>query len=190
MQIDRLNHLLFPPDSAGNSASSNKDAAAGATAAGGLAHARTKAPAVVHRATPAPAGVVLKIQSTLATSVQAGADGSPVYTDQRKNSVADSSEREAEHMAQGHQSAMERNAGVFTHMSVDKDGVLVAKPRSASGEHSTDFVTIAVSAMRLHADEQERLKKGSAEANDPPTDAPAGMLRSFQQLAARFNVFA
>jgi len=179
MQIDRLNHLLFPSGSTGNSASSKKDAATEAPAAGGIAHTRVQAPKVVERATPAPAGVVLKIQSILASSVQAGAEGVPTF-----------SESETEQMAQGHQSALERNAGLFTHMSVDKDGVLVAKPQSGSGAKSSDFVTIAVSAMRVHADEQARLKEGTADANGLPTDVPAGMLRSFQQLAARFNVFA
>lgn len=179
MQIDRLNHLQFPPDS--------QPAAAGkepAPLANGTVAARPKPPTLVERAERPTPSVVLRIQADSAQTVDAAKAEPTVYTDQRKNAIAPSDEKDTEQKAREHQTALDRNSGVLTRMSVDKDGVLVvSKPAAAvaaAAEKPKDFVSAAVIAMRDFADEAERMN----------SQASAGKLRGLQQLAARFKVFA
>lgn len=182
MQIDRLNHLQFPPDSA--PAPAGKESAPNAN---GPVQARPRPPALVDRAerpTPSVPSVVLRIQADTAQALDTPKVESPVYSDQRKNAVSPSEEKDTDQMAREHQTALDRNAGVLTRMSVDKDGVLVvSKPAAAAAAEAakpTDFVSAAVITMRDFADEAERVS----------TEASAGKLRGLQQLAARFKVFS
>lgn len=184
MQIDRLNHLQFPPDS--SPAPAGKEPA---SEANGSVLARPRAPALVERAErPTPSvvpSVVLRIQADSAHTVDAEKAESPVYSDQRKTVVPPSEEHDTDQMARDHQTALDRNAGVLTRMSVDKDGVLVvSKPAAASAAAEAakpkDFVSAAVITMRNYADEADRLN----------SQASASKLRGLQQLAARFKVFA
>ena len=95
---------------------------------------------------------------------------------------------DSESQAADHQRAVDRNAGVFTQITLNKDGVLVAKPQPAGKQ--PDFVALAVSAMREFSDEADRLKAQSFDFNAPPAEMSWGSLKSLQQLAAKFNVFA
>lgn len=184
MQIDRLNHLQFPPDS--SPAPAGKESA---SEANGSVQARPRPPALVDRVepqTPHPTpSVVLRIQADTAQTVDAAKVESPVYADQRKTVVPPSEEQDTDQKAREHQTALDRNAGVLTRMSVDKDGVLVvSKPAAATAAAEaakpTDFVSAAVITMRNYADEADRLN----------SQASASKLRGLQQLAARFKVFA
>lgn len=191
MQVDRLNHLLFPPDS--NPMLAGRDSAPAAGAHGRPSPvARQNTPAVVDRAHNPSPGVVLKIQGAAAEGLDGAAADAPVYTDARKVPTGTSDAADEAQMAQAHQQALVRNAGVVTRMSVDKDGVLVvAKPHAPVSEEvraaSTDFVSMAVSSMRAFADEAARVKAESAAANaaEPPV-----RLHGLQHLAARLKLFA
>ena len=188
MQIDRHNHLQFPrnntPASTGNESSS-----------AGLAPGLDKAQA---RALVVPAdslrgrsdSVVLKIQWPDDLSVGiAGADAG-VYAAARKASRSDGTLADADSQAADHQRAVDRNAGVFTRITLDKDGVLVAKPQPAGESKQPDFVALAVSAMREFSDEAERQKVRSFDDTAAPAAASWGKLKGLQQLAAKFNVCA
>lgn len=191
MQIDRLNHLHFPPDS--NPAPPGKEPASAAGAHGkSSAVVRPNLPTLVDRTAHQPPSVVLKIQSNAAEGVaDAGADA-PVYADTRKAPPGAADAADEAQKAQDHQQALERHAGVMTRMTVDKDGVLVvAKPQTPLGSgtrvKATDFVTMAVSTMREFADETARLK---AESDAASTIEPSAPLKGLQHLAARFRLFA
>jgi len=189
MQVDRLNHLLFPPDQA--QAALKKDHAAGPGLGAGPgalhANARSRAPVVHDRVLPpqaAPrASVVLNLKTdgttptppTLTDTAQA-----PVYSHGRKIAPPDDAAGETDKKAVDHQVALDRHAGVFTRMSVDKDGVLVvAKPQTSKSHTPSDFVSHAVSVMRELKDQADRM----------PGQEPPAKLTGLQQLAARFNVF-
>lgn len=192
MQIDRLNHLLFPPDSSPASAGKDAASAAGGHAKPAAAGARQNLPTVVDRTAHQPASVVLKIQSKAIEGTPDAAVDTPVYSDGRKTAHGATDASDEAQKAHEHQQALHRNAGVLTRMSVDKDGVLVvAKPHTAASAEataaSTDFVSMAVSTMREFADETARQKADAANAS---ADAPGGKLKGLQHLAARFHLFA
>lgn len=193
MQIDRLNHLHFPPDS--NPAPTGKEPASAAGAhAKPAAAARPNVPTLVDRTAHQPPSVVLKIQSKTAEGVDDAATDAPVYSDARKTGVGASDAAHEAQKAKEHQQALERNAGVLTRMSVDKDGVLVvAKPHAAAPAETspapTDFVTMAVNTMREFADEAAR-QKGQSTGSAAHGDASEGKLKGLQHLAARFKLFA
>jgi hypothetical protein len=94
-------------------------------------------------------------------------------------------------MAQQHSQAVLRNAGSSTKLTVDKDGVLVAGAAPGANTKPQDFVTLAVSAMRDYADEQERLKSAaqSSESSSTASLIPRS-LAEVQKLASRFKLFA
>lgn len=192
MQIDRLNHLHFPPDS--NPAPTGKEPGSTAsTQAKSVAAARQNLPTLVDRPERAPApSVVLKIQAPAVDGAPPAATDAPVYSDARKAPPGASAVADEVQMAQDHQQALQRNAGVVTRMSVDKDGVLVVgKPqppvRAEAGSAPTDFVTLAVNTMRAFADEAARQKGEPFGAN---ADMSAGKLKGLQHLATRFKLFA
>lgn len=185
MQIGLLNHLNFPT---GSKLPQTENTSEDATSAAN--DAATSAPGAAVRAlTPAQdaPGVVLQLQSDAGPGV-ALANGL-VYGDGRKTPGSDA-DSDIERMALQHSQALQRNAGSTTQLALDKDGVLVAKPASAAAKPQ-DFVSLAVSAMRNYADEQERLKV----ATKPDSSASAASLlpRSLaevQKLASRFKLFA
>jgi hypothetical protein len=199
MQIDRYNHLLFPRDahsgtSNNNPAAAGKDASSSAAggASGVLAKPQAGAPAsLAARVTQRPDSVVLNIQwpdGDIANSPDPG-----VYTDGRKTVV--SGETDTGAMARDHRLAMDRSAGTFTQISLNKDGVLVANKAQPASAHDNqpDFVALAVSAMREYSDEHDRQKVrttteiATAEA---PTETHWSAFKRLQQIAAKLNVFA
>ena len=193
MQIDRLNHLHFPPDS--NPAPTGKEPASAAGAhAKPSAAARPNVPTLVDRTAHQPPSVVLKIQNKAAEGVDDAAADAPVYSDARKVGAGASDAAHEAQKAKDHQEALERNAGVLTRMSVDKDGVLVvAKPHAAAQPETSaapkDFVTMAVNTMREFADEAAR-QKAQSTGSGANGEASEGKLKGLQHLAARFKLFA
>ena len=180
MQIDRVNTLIFPPDSAVLSAARD-----GAQAVSSQATKRPMLLPEADRYDPKPGSVVVRIQSDSAKSTE-----TPVYSDGRKSTAAVSDDADLGAMALEHQQAIDRNAGTFTQMTLGKDGVLSAKQMPASTAKPPDFVTFAVTAMRDYADEAERLKKSAPSVASVSGDLIAGKFRSLQQLAAKFSKFA
>ena len=175
MQIGSSNPLSFLP---GNNAplagkANDNDATASAASA---ANRGITAPA----AAPAPdaASVILSIQSDAAPGAAPPAD--LVYS----NSTPSASPANADAAAGQYSQALQRSAGSPSSLSIDKDGVLVARPASAADIKSQAFVTSAVTTMRTYADEQDRLKQLSAASLVPRSMAEV------QKLASRFKLFA
>lgn len=189
MQIDRYHHLQFPLDNSANAP--GNDAAPGA-AASALARSQPKAVAgvVSARDTSPTASVVLKIQFPGSNPADASAAQSPVYSNGRKAVTPGASDNDADDANAGHQEALSRNAGVFTQITLDKAGVLVAKTQLGGDAKQPDFVALAVSAMREFSDEADRQKARSIGPDAAPAEMPWTKLKGLQQLAARFNVFA
>jgi hypothetical protein len=90
---------------------------------------------------------------------------------------------------------MGKKMGLFTHITVSKDGVLSARPERAKTVASQEFVTSAVTTMKDFADGIALLKQNSplpAITTTPPeVDAQdASKPSAFQQIATRLNIFA
>ncbi len=189
MQIDRQNYLLLPRDNAPTATGNGSASGAAAPAAG---HSQGRVPATVASDTGLAhaASAVLNIQWPDDPAVARNRGDAAVYSPVRRAVGRD--EADAETQAQDHQRAVERNTGVFTRLTVNKDGVLVAKPQTAVEAKQPDFVALAVSAMREFSDEAERAKAARApteEVASPPATG-WGKLKDLQHLAARFNMFA
>jgi hypothetical protein len=188
MQIDRYNHLLFPRDS-NNPATNGKQPAPAAIAP---ALAKSQAAGVPARdGDVAQSGsVVLKIELSDSEANAA------VYSNGRKTSTSDDADADAHNKARDHQLAVDRNAGVFTRLTLNKDGVLVGSQQAAPSTKEPDFVALAVSAMREFSDEHERQKVrtvGTHADSSPspvPTETPWTSLKGIQQFAAKLNLFA
>jgi hypothetical protein len=187
MQIGLLNHLNFPKSSNQPLAANTGDDST-AVADGSAMPARA---AVVRETRPtqeAP-GVILKIQPDAAASA-AVAIGL-VYSNGSKAGAGSDADSDTDRMAAQYSQAVQRSAGSTTNLTLGKDGVLVAKPASASDDKPQDFVSFAVHAMRDFADEQDRLKSTS-QSNDGAVAASLipRSLAEVQKLAARFKLFA
>lgn len=195
MQVDRYNHLLFPRDTqagGNNPPALGKDAQ---SASGGAAGVLAKSPAGVSPPAAAPSagrpdGVVLKILWPGGAQGAARTADATVYAPGRRVPASDNVDTGA--MARGHQLAIDRNAGIVTQISVDKDGVLVARPHPVAPDKQSDFVALAVSAMREYSDEHDRQKVRGATPDAAPVLAEAhwSPLKGLQHIAAKLNVFA
>ncbi len=188
MQIDRYTHLHFPSN---NTTIASDEALSDATSRAGLSKPPTQSPAPASQSVLVRAeSVVLKVQFPGGGVSQATQPVAGTYTDGRKFVAGSDPQVDSESQAADHQRAVDRNAGVFTQITLNKDGVLVAKPQPAGVVKQPDFVALAVSAMREFSDEAERQKAQSFDFNAAPAEMPWGRLKSLQQLAAKFNVFA
>jgi hypothetical protein len=188
MQIDRYNQPQFPRN---NTPVASDNESAGAAPSAGLAKPQGQLPAPAlqgqqHRAD----SVVLKVKFPGGGASQAVRADSAVYTDGRKANTGGDAQVDNESQAAIHQQAVDRNAGIFTQITLSKDGVLVVKPQPGGDAKQPDFVALAVSAMREFSDEAERQKAQSYDFNAPPAEMSWGRVKSLQQLAAKFNVFA
>lgn len=188
MQIDRYNHLLFPRDSS-NPATSGKQPAPAAIAPALAKPQVGSDPARDGQGVPS-GSVVLKIQ------LPDSAADAAVYSHGRKTGATEDQDADAHSQARNHRQALDRHAGVFTQITLNKDGVLVARPQPAASAREPDFVALAVSAMREFSDEHERQKVRSVgahaapAANPTPAETPWTARKGLQQFAAKLNVFA
>ena len=188
MQIDRFTHLHFPSS---NTPIASDDALSDVTSRTGLSKPPTQSPAPASQSDLVRAeSVVLNVQFPGRGVSQASQPVAETYTDGRKLAAGSDPQLDSESQAADHQRAVDRNVGVFTQITLNKDGVLVAKPQPTGVVKQPDFVALAVSAMREFSDEAERQKAQSFDFNVAPAGMPWGRLKSLQQLAARFNVFA
>ena len=160
MQIDRLNHLSFPAEAL--TATSAKDAA---PTAGLSARAQHADKVVLRNPTKA---LVPTASPPLAAAPLPGV----IVSFQSQKEEGDEGANQA--------------------------SPVYSKPKTPSPSGGPDFVKFAVTAMRELTDEAERQQRIGADTNPTaaletkattPT-ASVGALRSLQQLAARFNVFA
>ena len=83
-----------------------------------------------------------------------------------------------------------RNKGVFTKITLSKDGVLVSKPHGGFNAKSAGFAASAAATIKDFEEGIASLKQHTSEANDKSSSAMLGRFKSLQQLTARLNVFA
>lgn len=95
-----------------------------------------------------------------------------------------------DNMSLENQLAYGRNKGVFTKITLSKDGVLVARPLGDTGAKSRDFAASAAATMKDFEEGIASLKKHSADVGDRANHSLAGKFKSLQQLTAKLNVFA
>lgn len=178
MQIDRLNYLQFPPDH--RSSAGADDVVTTETARTTDAAALPRVPAV-HQEPQAPAGVLVRLGQD--------ARSAGVYSRGRANGVQDTDEVDRTGMQQRHQEALARSRPALQSLALDPAGVLVAKPRSAFSTQESDFVALAVSAMRDFRDSAERTRaaQGSSDADIGPV---GGLRGGLAHLAARLRALA
>lgn len=163
MQINRTNGLVFPPTSP---PPSTPQPAAPATPA-------AAPPVLTARVTPQDSGVIY---------TSSGSDAAK---------PAATSSADLSNMTLENQLELGRNMGVFTKITLSKDGVLVATPhRVATDTKPTEFVSSAVTTMRDFEEGITALKGNSAEASSKTKDFLASKLRGLQQVASKLNVFA
>ncbi len=103
---------------------------------------------------------------------------------------ADADFADLDNMSLENQLAYGRNKGVFTKITLSKDGVLVAKPLGGPSGKSRDFAASAAATMKDFEEGIASLKKHSADAGDKTNHSLAGKFKSLQQLTAKLNVFA
>jgi hypothetical protein len=188
MQIDRFNHLQIPSQ---NMPSASENESSSVSSRVGLTKPQSQliAPASEDAAVLSNS-VVLKIQFPNGGATQADHSEVAVYTDSRKSLATAGTTTDSASLAANHQRAMDRNAGIFTQITLSKDGVMVAKPQPTGEAKPPDFVALAVSAMREFSDEAERNRAQSFDFSATPVELPWGKLKGLHQLAAKFNVFA
>ncbi len=185
MQIDRFSHLQFPRH---NMPNASENESSGVPPRAGLTKSQEQLPVPAVNGKPARAeSVVMKVQLPESASARAQV---AVYADSRKPVSAGDTKADAEIQAAEHQRAIDRNAGVYTQITLNKDGVLVTKPQTAGASKPPDFVALAVSAMREFSDEAERQKTQSFDAAASAVERPWGGLKGLQHLAAKFKAFA
>lgn len=165
MQINRTNGLVFPPTSP---PTSTPQPAAPATPA-------APPPVLTARVTPQESGVIY---------TNSGSDAAK---------PAAPSSADLSNMTLENQLELGRNMGVFTKITLSKDGVLVATPHRAAATTDAkpaEFVAAAVSTMRDFEEGITALRGGSAEAHSKTRDFLTSKLRGLQQAASKLNVFA
>lgn len=95
-----------------------------------------------------------------------------------------------DNMSLENQLAFGRNQGVFTKITLSKDGVLVAKPQGGAHAPSAGFAAAAAATIKDFEEGIASLKKHTSDASDKSSSALSGRFKSLQQLTAKLNVFA
>ena len=83
-----------------------------------------------------------------------------------------------------------RNQGVFTKITLHKDGVLVASPNRDHSPAASGFVTSAVTTMQDFQEGIALLKQHSPESGSKAMGFLSDKLRGLQNVASKLNVFA
>lgn len=179
MQIERFNHLQFPSD--------RRVSASAEDAARSAAQEAVSTP-VASLTTVAPAAQARERSAVL--RLGANADVPALYTRLQKSGAVQDADADWDRMAQQHQDALTRQGQEIRTLGVSKDGILVAKPRTAFSAQESDFVALAVSAMRDFRDTADRAKAAQAGDASVQTEAPSGLRSGLAHLAARFKAFA
>ena len=202
MQIDRSRPVRIPLESAptptGNAATPGAE---------NQTNTRPKALADAAPSAPQLGSAVLNIQSTgsAASAADISKSVASVYSNSRQHPLFGSNAPDIDNKTLDHQLALDRNAGVQTKLSINKDGILTAtrQPKNTASDladtsNSADlggtkqpgFLSIAVSAMREFTDEVERIKQDKQDSLSAKISAPDAPMSRLQQFAAKLNVFA
>lgn len=90
-----------------------------------------------------------------------------------------------ENLSLQNQLELGRSSGVFTKITLSKDGVLVLKPTGAA--KAADFATAAAATMKDFEEGIALMKKNAGEHHDKPHPSLSGKLK---ELTAKLHVFA
>lgn len=177
MQIDRLTHQAFLADPRANLGTEDR------------ACADALAPTVADTAT-SPVWVEDAALDASGVRLRLGGDNAAValYNRSGTRNTVSNDDVSPDAMAQRYQQALARQRPAAPALSVDASGILVAKPRTAFSTQESDFVALAVSAMRDFRDSAERAKP--AGGTEPVAQPSAGLRSGLAHLAARFKAFA
>jgi hypothetical protein len=184
MQIERLNHLQFPPDSKIPAANVQDSVAARPNAA--QPPTLPMASAVVRIQASAEESPTVAAASTVAATPAAN-----VYSDTRRAGKPVAPDEDAQRKEQEYQNALSRSQASPARLSVGQDGVMVSARKTAdAGNAPQDFMTVAVNTMREYANEAERQKR-SGESSGAGAGGPGGgALRGIQQWTSKLKLFA
>jgi hypothetical protein len=83
-----------------------------------------------------------------------------------------------------------RDQGVFTKISLHKEGVLVMNPAQARGDADTGFVASAVTTMKDFEEGLAALKAHAPASDSTTLGFLAGKFKGLQNAASKLNVFA
>ena len=131
----------------------------------------------VSPATPAPVPPVL-------TEAVAPPENGVTYTSSGKDSA------DLNSMTLKGQLEYGRNQGVFTKITLHKDGVLVASPNHDHSPGANGFVTSAVTTMQDFQEGIALLKQHSPDPSSKAMGFLSDKLRGLQNVASKLNVFA
>jgi hypothetical protein len=181
MQISRNLQLIFPPDSAASGSAKPVGTAVPAAAPAPVA------PKARESQSSSTEGVIVKLQSSDPSLQDPTRTDPTVYT---KRPAHTASHADLRNMTLANQLEFGRDQGVFTKITLHKDGALEAKAQADQAASPPEFVTSAVTTMRDYAEGLALLKQSSPDATNKTGDFLAGKFRSLQQLTAKLNVFA
>jgi hypothetical protein len=134
----------------------------------------------------APQGVVLKLSSPAATRPEHA-----LYTKAGTHSAnAAAAKIDLSNMTLENQLALGKDKGVFTKITLSKDGVLLAAPKEQPSPQAPEFVASAVTAMRDFQEGIALLKEQGVDTGGKSAGFFSEGLRSLQNVAAKLNVFA
>lgn len=178
MQIGRFEPTTFSPTTGQPSTAPNGQApsqtSASETPAGAISHTGD-----VKQSTP---GAILHLSSPADKN-----SASYVYS---KGASIVEPKLSLDNMTLDHQLALGKQHGVFTKITLGKDGILQTQAnRFANAPTPQEFVASAVTAMQDFQEGIALLKEQTTPANHPHHFLSDG-LRNLQQVAARLNVFA
>ena len=113
----------------------------------------------------------------------------PLYNRSGTRNTVSNDDVSPDAMAQRHQQARARQRPAAPALTVDATGILVAKPRTAFSARESDFVALAVSAMRDFP-RQRRTDQRPLSAPGRQRSQRRAARRTWRTLAARFKAFA
>lgn len=175
MQIQQLSHLRFPTEQrSGFIREDIVDAEVG-----------PDSPAVPGKETKQQSAPV--VNSAAVLHIGRKEDESALYTRLFQRQASTRGQSDSQDLPDRCQDRRMPTAPTAHALKVDKDGILVARPRSAFSTQQSDFVALAVSAMRDFRDTAEQAKTSQA-AGASAIPATSSMLRGgLAQLAERLK---
>src|SRR5450830_667502 len=169
MQINRSNNLLFLPASSPQTSIK-------------------PTPVVSPVVTPVPAEVQVAPAESSAAKEAAVTYSSSGFVEKKYTTPADLTN--LRDMTLSNQLEVGKKMGVFTKITLSKDGVLVAKPDLSRAVNSPEFVASAVTTIKDFQDVIAVLKDCSPQSSSKASALLSGSLRNLQNVATRFHVFA
>ena len=180
MQINRTNNLLYLP------ATSQQTTSKPATTES------PQAASVPAEVSPAPAAAIPTTTTSATVSVNSSPELGGTYSSSGyvEKKFVPPELTSLNDMSLSSQLEVGKSMGVFTKITLSKEGVLVAKPDQNRAVNSPEFVAAAVKTIKDFQEGIAVLKENSTHSSSKASDLLSGSLRNLQNVAARFHVFA